>query len=153
MSHSATELAFRSARTSTGRYVSKSTRTVPYRCRLRSAKSSIPSTETSLFGGPGNARTRRNKVERPTETPSADANLDHARPANASAIFSSIPRSSGVSCMYRLVSPLICSTNIALLQSMFTQTKRRTCSARRLGWLPIAASANEHSYRLCTRFE
>ncbi len=39
---------------------------------------------------------RSDQPERPTETPSVDANLDPARPANASAIFSMIPRSSGV---------------------------------------------------------
>jgi hypothetical protein len=49
-----------------------------------------------VVGGSGNARTSRNRVDRPTETPSVDANLDPARPANASPIFSRISRSSGV---------------------------------------------------------
>lgn len=46
-------------------------RTVPYRCRLRSAKWSEPSAGTTLVGGSGNAWTSRNRVERPTESPSA----------------------------------------------------------------------------------
>ena len=60
-----------------------SIRIAPYRCRLRSAKSSTPSTSTLVVGGSGNARTIRSKVERPTETPSVDANLDPTRPASA----------------------------------------------------------------------
>ena len=98
-----------------------------------------------VVDGSGSARTRRNRVERPTYMPSADANLDPARPANANAIFSTILRSSGVRRSYRLVRPSTCSTNVVLLQSVFVQMKRRTCRTRRLGWFPIAASASVRS--------
>ena len=98
--------------------------------------------------GPGATRLSvRRKL--PAQTPTS-IRLAQLTPVRSSP---SIPRSSGVRRTYRLVRPSTCSTNVALLQSMFAQTKRRTCRTRRLGWFPIAASASVRSYRLWTRFD
>jgi hypothetical protein len=79
-----------------GRWVPMSTSTVPYTRPRRNAKSSTPSTSTPVTLGSGSALTRRSSVDRPTATPSLPAMRAPARPANATPIASSTPRSNTV---------------------------------------------------------
>jgi len=78
------------------RWLSMSISTVAYEWPLRLATSSTPSTVTGPAPGSGSARTSRIKVNRDTAVPSAAASREPARPASASATFSSSSRNRAV---------------------------------------------------------
>ena len=85
VSHACTVAASRSGSRSTTSAVAMSTRTVPYTCPLRSAKSSIPSTSGApATPGPGRAFTRRSTVDGCTAIPRSKASRALARPASSS---------------------------------------------------------------------
>ncbi len=102
----------------TGRFPSpRSTNTVPYSRPRRHANSSTPRTVTGPTGGSGRLRIPRSSVDRLTGMPSAVANLEPARPANASAIATNASCAPAVRWVCRWVRPGTCSTNVPAEQS------------------------------------
>ena len=124
--------------------------TVAYECPLRLAISSTPSTVTGPASGSGSARTSRISVDRDTAAASAAASRQPARPASASATFSSRARSDAVRRWYQPVSPGTCSANVATSQAGLPQQNRRTSSATWTGRPPQPRSARQRRYRSCT---
>jgi len=115
--------------------------------------SSTPSTMTCPASGSGSARTSRIKVNRDTITASAAASREPARPASASATFSSRACSDAVRRWYQPVSPGTCSANVATWQAGLPQQNRRASSTTSTGRPPQPRSARPRRYRSCTRDE
>ena len=129
-----------------------STRTVPYTCPLRRAKSSMPSISGAVAASrSGRLASSRRIVDECTVMPSFPASRAPARPASSRPNPVSIAVSGTLRRQYLLVSPPACTANVAFGQDGFTHRNRRTRKMTSTGRPPAAPSATLREYPPWTR--